>query len=53
MARKTLGSSTAAIAQFLDKVINRLETLKSNDEEIQDIEIIDEIAEELELKLTM
>ena len=51
VARKTLGSSTAAIAQFLDKVINRLETLKSNDEEIlEDIEIIDEIAEELEIE---
>lgn len=51
VARKTLGSSTAAIAQFLDKVIRRLETLNNNDEEIlEDIEIIDEIAEELEIE---
>ena len=51
VARKTLGSSTAAIVQFLDKVISRLETLKSNDKDImEDIEIIDDIAEELDVE---
>ena len=49
VARKTLGSSTAAIAQFLDKVILRLTNLKIPDEELlEDIETIDEIAEELD-----
>ena len=49
VARKTLGSSTAAIAQFLDKVIQRLTNLKTTDEELlEDIETIDEIAEELD-----
>lgn len=49
VARKTLGSSTAAIAQFLDRVVQRLENLKTTDEELlDDIEIIDEIAEELD-----
>ena len=40
VARKTLGSSTAAIAQFLDKVIQRLSNLKITDEELlEDIDI--------------
>ena len=47
VARKMLGSSTAAIAQFLDKVVQRLDNLKTSDEDLfDDIEIIDEIAEE-------
>ena len=49
VARKTLGSSTAAIAQFLDKVIQVMTNLKIPDEELlEDIETIDEIAEELD-----
>ena len=48
VARKILGSSTFAISQFLQGIINRLEERKRIDESaLADIDTIDELAEEL------
>ncbi len=48
VARKILGSSTFAIAKFLDGVIARLEEKKQIDESaLDDIDTVDELAEEL------
>jgi len=47
IARKILGSSTFAISQFLQSIINRLEEKKRIDESLlNDIDTIDELAEE-------
>ena len=47
IARKILGSSTFAISQFLQGIINRLEEKKRIDESLlNDIDTIDELAEE-------
>jgi ERCC4-related helicase len=49
VARKTLGSSTYAIGQFLEKVIARLEAKLPVDETIiEDFDVSDEISEELD-----
>ncbi len=49
VARKILGSSTFAISQFLQGIINRLEEQKRIDESaLDDIDTFDELAEELE-----
>ncbi len=48
VARKTLGSSTFAISQFLQRVIERLEEKRRIDESaLDDIDTVDELAEEL------
>ena len=49
VARKILGSSTFAISQFLQGILNRLEEKKRiNQTILEDIDIVDELAEELE-----
>lgn len=49
VARKILGSSTFAISQFLQGIINRLEEQKRIDETaLGDIDTFDELAEELD-----
>ena len=49
VARKILGSSTFAISQFLQGIINRLEEQKRIDESaLNDIDTFDELAEELD-----
>ncbi len=49
IARKILGSSTFAISQFLQGVVNRLEEKKRIDESLlDDIETVSELAEEWE-----
>lgn len=48
VARKILGSSTFAISQFLQGIIERLEAKRAIDETaLDDIDIVDELAEEL------
>lgn len=47
--RKILGSSTFAVSRYLEKLIQRLESKRPVDETVtDDIEIIDELAEELD-----
>jgi ERCC4-related helicase len=49
VARKILGSSTFAISQFLQGIINRLEEKKRIDETVlDDVDTVEELAEELD-----
>ena len=54
VARKILGSSTFAISQFLQGIINRLEEKKRIDEgALDDIDTVEELAEELDYEEEM